>query len=286
MTATRSSYLTSILPPELILLIGETLPPSSLNALTQTCTHLHSILQATLETSLTPEMAPKLLLRAASTRKRDAVCKLLAPPFSTDPNTPYWNGWTPLHAAAHVGDRYIVQELLDAGADVNRRQDDYNGVQPLYGAVVGGHVDAARLLLEHGAEVTAWGEGKLHPLEEAVYTGNAEMVGLLLDHGADADAQGQSGRAIIERAAQTDNFPILQLLLAAGANPDNIDLHISEIWPAPEGEESVLRLLLVHGATGPMETVMQNLKRLAEEEGITEDELLAEVNAHFASIVA
>jgi prolyl 4-hydroxylase len=58
------------------------------------------------------------------------------------------------HAAAAVGDVEVLKEL----AVVDKRAlhaKDKNGWQPLHEAVRGGHVDAVRILVEHGADVNA-----------------------------------------------------------------------------------------------------------------------------------
>ncbi|KAJ6468300.1 ankyrin repeat-containing domain protein, partial [Mycena sanguinolenta] len=40
------------------------------------------------------------------------------------------SGWTPLHIAVSAGHDEIVQELVGAGADVNRKNS--KGISPLY----------------------------------------------------------------------------------------------------------------------------------------------------------
>lgn len=60
------------------------------------------------------------------------VRKLLARGF--DPNRPDWLGRTILHACATNGDRSIAAVLLNAGADINAREIEYQGT-PLASAV-------------------------------------------------------------------------------------------------------------------------------------------------------
>jgi len=54
-----------------------------------------------------------------------------------------------LFEAVKKGDVEKVRELLEKGADVNAKNDDY-GFAPLHYAAYHGHVDAARLLIENG----------------------------------------------------------------------------------------------------------------------------------------
>lgn len=65
------------------------------------------------------------------------------------------------HAAAAAGD---VEALLEIATENKRalHQQDQNGWQPLHEAVRGGHYDAVKLLVEHGADVnsvTNFGDG-------------------------------------------------------------------------------------------------------------------------------
>ena len=54
----------------------------------------------------------------------------------------------------------------------------------------------ARLLLEHGAEVNARGNGHSTPLHVAVQYGRAEVVRVLLEHGANVAAKDKDGKTV------------------------------------------------------------------------------------------
>ncbi|KAJ7056414.1 ankyrin repeat-containing domain protein [Mycena amicta] len=257
-------------------------PALPLNALTQTCTHLHSILQPVLDELLRdPKVANEILLKAARLGKSDVVSKLLAPPFSADPNTADSEGRTPLHAAAIGGHDFTVEALLRAGADVGRSYREYNydsmgnrDIQPLHRAVVGGNVETARLLLQHGAEVKDW------YLTEALAEEDIDMAKLLLDNGAD------SNNADLDRAVQIRNFPIMELLLQEGVMVCSDDVPTDVIWPPADGNEEILTMYLSHGVRikDVCGIARANAKQWAEDEGTTEDELLEKVWAYFDRI--
>ncbi|KAJ7056402.1 ankyrin repeat-containing domain protein [Mycena amicta] len=239
-----SSYLTSTIPPDLFLSIGDILPPSSLNALTQTCTYLHSILQPTLDALLTPELANEILLKAAFLGKYNVVTRMLASPFSADPNTADSVGRTPLHAAASGGHDFIVEELLRVGADVGRSYIE--DIQPLHDAVVGGNVETARLLLQHGAGIKEW------YLTEALVEEDVDMVKLLLDNGANPNIADSRGWTPLHQAARVGDVCMVQELLDAGADVawPCVKYHgVEPLHGAVVGQHvEAARLLLEHGA--------------------------------------
>ncbi|MYA70775.1 hypothetical protein F4009_03225 [Candidatus Poribacteria bacterium] len=65
----------------------------------------------------------------------------------------YARGDTALHHATRNGDLEIVEQLVDAGADVNVTSDHAHF--PLYCAAGHGHVETTRYLVEHGADLQA-----------------------------------------------------------------------------------------------------------------------------------
>jgi Ankyrin repeats (3 copies)/Domain of unknown function (DUF4375) len=90
------------------------------------------------------------------------------------------------HMLAHAAenDRFDVMAfLVEAGVDVNAGFSVYT---PLTVAARDGTVEAARWLLDHGADVNGRAEPTAStPLEEAVVEGRLEMVEYLLERGAD-----------------------------------------------------------------------------------------------------
>ena len=117
-----------------------------------------------------------------------------------------WNE-TPLEAATQMGNRPIIEFLLNHGAHIDfftvlvlGRLDDVDrelkqhpdraqargihDLPALYFAAIGGNLAVAERLLEAGADVNAQAPAAA-PIHGAVMGGSAEMVRLLLDKGAD-----------------------------------------------------------------------------------------------------
>jgi hypothetical protein len=101
---------------------------------------------------------------------------------------------TPLHAAAHLGHLEIAELLLRHGADVNARGD--GGDTPLHEAANNGHVEVVELLLKHGADIEAEDASKAKPLHLCTPGRDPHfprMAQVLLQHGARLDLHSALG---------------------------------------------------------------------------------------------
>jgi uncharacterized protein len=116
--------------------------------------------------------------------------------------------------------RLILQEH---GNHINQFSGD--GYQALGLAAFFGQAEAARILVEFGAEVNAPSQNRLHvtPLYSATASGNSEIVALLLEHGADANAKQMGGLTPLHAAAQKGQIEMAELLLAHGAEPGAVN---------------------------------------------------------------
>lgn len=124
--------------------------------------------------------------------------------------------------AAAVGRVDRLRELLEADPSLaNAWAGD--GFQPLGLASFFGHVDAARLLLERGAEVNSASRNdfKVMPLHSAVAEKDAdtryELAKLLLEHGADPNARQQDDYTPLMAADQQGDERLRELLVEHGA---------------------------------------------------------------------
>jgi ankyrin repeat protein len=125
--------------------------------------------------------------------------------------------------AAAVGRTERLSDLLDKDPSLaNAWAED--GFQPLGLASFFGHVDAARLLVERGAEVNSASRNdfKVMPLHSAAATGDPdvryELARLLLEHGADPNARQQDDFTPLMAADQHEDERLRLLLVEHGAN--------------------------------------------------------------------
>jgi hypothetical protein len=159
------------------------------------------------------------------------------------------SGETALHMAAgfdKTGD--IVRMLVQAGADVNAR-DDEPGWVPLHRAAMFGRAEAARALCEAGADVNArWELSQQTPLHKAAGWGNVETIQVLVAHGADVNARDFLKVTPICEAAGMGKTDAVRALLDAGAEVRDHAGSVA-LYRAEDGRhEDIARLLREHGA--------------------------------------
>jgi ankyrin repeat protein len=104
------------------------------------------------------------------------------------------DGFAPLHLAAFFRRPDAARVLLDRGADANAQALNKTRVAPLHSAAASADRDSARLLLAAGADPNARQEGGFVPLHSAAAAGDRELVELLLESGADRAAETDDGR--------------------------------------------------------------------------------------------
>jgi len=85
--------------------------------------------------------------------------------------------------------------------------DDY----PLHKVAIWGDVEAAEVLLAHGADINARGEDDDTPLHRALAGGHLEMVQFLLSRGADPDLKDRYGGSPREHLDALDLIKAMRL---------------------------------------------------------------------------
>jgi ankyrin repeat protein len=127
--------------------------------------------------------------------------------------------------AAASGQTTRLRELLDDDPSLTNAWAE-DGFQPLGLACFFGHVEAARLLVERGAEVNSASrnEMKVMPLHSAVATGDPaaryELAKLLLEAGGEPNARQQDDFTPLMAADQSGDERLRNLLLEHGATRD------------------------------------------------------------------
>ena len=123
--------------------------------------------------------------------------------------------------AASLGDVARLADLLagDPALALTRSDDDFT---PLHYASFFDGPEAARLLLEHGADVNAVADNELgvHPLNSAAAAGQREVAAILLEHGADPNAPTRLGFTPLDAAHANGDKKLAELLRSHGARDE------------------------------------------------------------------
>lgn len=137
-----------------------------------------------------------------------------------DPNVPDENGRTPLHAAARLHDRTMIDVLLSYDTTERSPRMHGTGVTPLHILARDGDTELCRVLLEAGADVNVTNEVGESALHLACRETHVDTVELLVASGADILARSHSlQREPLHYSCQAGSMPISLLLFRKGASP-------------------------------------------------------------------
>jgi ankyrin repeat protein len=216
---------------------------------------LRRLLAAGADVKTTDASGETLLMAAVRAGNADAVDLLLERGAAVNAGDPQL-GHTALMWAARRNDTAIMKRLLARGAEVDARtragekpvarppgagggshgvgivrsgvppqgeqQPIPGGMTPLLFAARDGHVDAATLLVEAGADVNAADPNGITPLVMALTNAQFGVAKLLLDRHADPQRSDWWGRAPLWAAVDARNLPVRS---GAPADENGVDRH-------------------------------------------------------------
>lgn len=172
------------------------------------------------------------------------------PPRKSGPD--FMGGMTALLYAAREGYLEAARALVESGANVNQASEGEK-MSPMVEAIINGHLDLAKYLLDHGADpklATVDGLTALYATIDVQWVPKTwfpqpsvnqekvsylDLMGALIAHGADVNAQTSDkvwfrsftndytwvdtgGATPFWRAAQSSDIPAMKLLIAHGAD--------------------------------------------------------------------
>ena len=126
-------------------------------------------------------------------------------------------GMTPLLIASQMGNRAIVEAILDKHIPVH--QADSSGSDALYWAAKRGHKELVIDLLKRGASVNSQNNFGVTPLQIAAENNALPVAELLLTSQAEINKADKEGRTPLFLAAKSGNLDMVSLLLKNGADP-------------------------------------------------------------------
>jgi len=273
------------------------------------------LLEAGADANAAVTLGETALMTAARTGDVEALRLLLDHGAVVDA-TEAWRGQTALMWAAAQNHAAAVRELILRGADVNavsavkawERQVTEEprqkwlppgGFTPLHFAARQGAVEAATVLVEHGAGLNAVDPDGISPLLISIINGHYDVAKLLIDEGADPSLTDTTGRTALFAAVDFNTMPasnrpapsvvekpttsleLIALLLERGADP-NVPLARQQPYrtkldrgndtvlgggttplmrAAKAGDVPAMRLLLAHGADATLTTTANSRRR-------------------------
>jgi len=127
------------------------------------------------------------------------------------------DGWTPLHLAAFFGELEAARVLLNHGAVVNASSTNAMRNTPLHAAAAGRSSEIAKLLLDRGASPNARQHGGWTPLHAAAQNGDLEMARTLITAGADLEIRADNNQLPLDMALLKGHQTMVEFLEMNGA---------------------------------------------------------------------
>ena len=127
--------------------------------------------------------------------------------------------YTALHYAVQKKHADVVQVLIDAGADIETRNDD--GRSPLHVVSISGELTTVKMLVKAGADVRATDANRATCLMVAAYYGHTDTVRYLLGlPEVDLNHQDSNNHTALHYAVQKKQSDVVQVLIDAGADTE------------------------------------------------------------------
>jgi ankyrin repeat protein len=118
--------------------------------------------------------------------------------------------------AADEGDAKMVRELLAAGADANYTKDG-DGRTALHKAARWGYLEIVQALVDAGADVQKRRMDGCTALIMAASNGHLEVVKALVSANADVNQANNRGQTPINKATDSNKAPVVEFLKSVGA---------------------------------------------------------------------
>ncbi len=169
-------------------------------------------------------------------------------------NKPDGSGWTALLTAASRNHRKIAQILVEAGADLNYKENV--GRQPIHYAARQGHTAMLEILVKAGASVNCADDEGWRPIHFATREGHTGIIEILVEAGAIVNCNNNAGQQPIHLAAYHGRTSVIELLLQADGSINAKDISKKQtplIRAAIRGHTQTVQFLLSKGADIEME---------------------------------
>ena len=152
---------------------------------------------------------------------------------------------TALQWAAERGHASLAEQAILSGAKIDEPNEKRSGRTSLHSAAKNNHPDVIRVLLKHGARISALDSDRRTPLHYAAMCKGAEGAMVLLGEGADMMCEDEFGDSPPFLAARKGGVPCMEAFIAAGFDHDTRERDGQTILHAAAfGRRAMLRYLL------------------------------------------
>jgi ankyrin repeat protein len=165
-------------------------------------------------------------------------------------------GGTALHAAAARTMPNIVKMLLDAGADINKEDND--GRTPLITAISLDNIDMVKFLIANGADINMINRNNETPLYIAATLSNTKVIKLLFSHPSFQNPKIHNSKTVIDLAREGRFWPKINKLILNEAEyrERNIFNNAAGLKPGSEPigrlRDLPMNMYLMEDVLGPM----------------------------------
>jgi ankyrin repeat protein len=118
------------------------------------------------------------------------------------------DGFTALHMAAYFGATNSVAALLSGGSNIEAVTKNFLQNMPLHAAAAGRRIEAARALLQAGADPNARQHGANTALMTAAFQNSRQLAELLIAFNANVDLRNDEGKTAADVAAGLGNMEL------------------------------------------------------------------------------
>lgn len=166
---------------------------------------------------------------------------------TADVNAHDKRGTTPLMYSAAVGSADAMRILIQAGADVNAK-NDFDATSLMWCAT---NLEKVRMLVEKGANVNAHSKpGRTALMIAAASDNSHDAVSYLIEHGADVAAKDGMQQTVLHSALTGNDSTTIQMVVAKGADVNAKDAfgQTALMTAATNDNTAVVKMLLAKGA--------------------------------------
>ena len=180
------------------------------------------LLQAGAELHVTDHYGDTCLIAASREAQTETVRYLVGLGVDMDEVSRTQDAYTALHKAVRYNHVDVMQVLIDAGADIEKK--DAIGCSSLLLACMRGCLDAVKVLVQAGAELRVTDYSGCTCLVAASTAGHTETVRYLVGLGrVDVDQVGGDYNTALLEAVRHNHADVMQVLIDAGADIEKKD---------------------------------------------------------------